>query len=107
MLADFGPWRQGRELEHLVSPFPFLLARDYPRLPFLPSEQTPRELTRCTGGGYRAAVDVQVKKVGVSVAGEKGSAFLLIFRKPGGVSPFKNLKTQKKKYLTLTGRAAH
>lgn len=90
-LADFGTWREDGGVEHLVSLFPFLPASDYPRLAFLPSEQTPRELTRCRGGGCRAAVDVRVKKVGVSVAGEKGSAFLLIFQELGGVSALKNL----------------
>lgn len=57
-LADFGTWREDRGVEHLVSLFPFLPASDYPHLAFLPSEQTPRELTRCRGGGCRAAVDV-------------------------------------------------
>ena len=90
MLSDFGTWREDGAVEHLASPFPFLPASDYPHLAFLPSEQTPRELMRCRGGGYR------VKKVGFSVAGEKGSAFLLIFQKLGGVSAFKNLKTQGK-----------
>lgn len=93
MLADFGTWREDRGVEHLASPFPFLPASDYPHLAFLPSEQTPRELTHCRDGGYRAAVDIQVKKVGVSAAGEKGSALLFIFQKLGCVSAFKNLKT--------------
>lgn len=39
--------------------------------------------------------------MGASAAGEKGSAFLLIFQKLGGVSAFKNWKTQKKN-VTLT-----
>jgi len=97
VLADVGTRREDRGVEHLlVSPFPFLPASDYPRLEFQPSEQNPRELMRCRGGGYRAEVEVRVRKVGFSAAGKEGSAFLLIFQKLGVMSAFKTLKTQKK-----------
>lgn len=70
MLADFGTWKEDRGMEHLASPFPFLLASGYCCSVFLPPEETPRELTRCRGRGCRAAMDLQVKQVGFSMAEE-------------------------------------
>lgn len=108
MLADFHTWKEDRGMEHLASPFPFLLATGYCCSVFLPSEETPRELTRCRGSGYRAAVDLRVKQVGFSMVEEKASASLLSFQNLGGVSAFKNLKTLKiKKIFYSRGRAAY
>lgn len=52
VLVDFGTWTEDGGVEHLASVFPFLPARNYPHLVFLP-----REPQHCRDSGCRAAVD--------------------------------------------------